>query len=341
MKKNNTINFIKKLLIGLHLSDDKYIISSNYTGLANRMEALALSLAYNEIYGYKMVVDWPECKHLTINRANYGKYSILDKILGEKIRDPSETDFHSLAKKKILIQRGTYGGPQSLLDSLFLPTAKLYDIDDEYRTIISNTFEPHNRPVVGVHIRGGDFQKNNSDTYDATQKRHLCTPIWWYSHIMDMISKSTPNVHFFICGNSDCSKDIAFLSERYPVIQAPKLGTFGGHSGGHSADTDPVLDLFSLACCPLIIGTPMSTFTHYAANALGSPSTLIIPFPITHKNNPRAMRCNLFGKRAPTWFSVCKDVPVTSDDLDISTLTSDYLQNLSTTDLLPAFTWKK
>ncbi len=341
MKENNTIGLIKKILSGLHLNDDKYIISSNYTGLANRMEALALSLAYNEIYGYQMIVDWPECKHLIVNGAKHDKYSILDKILGKKIRDPSEEDFHSLAKKKILIQRGTYGGPQSLLDSLFLPTARLYDIDGEYRTIINSTFKPHNRPVAGVHIRGGDFQKNNSDTYDATQNRHLCTPIWWYRHIMDMISKSIPDVHFFICGNSDCSEDISSLSKDYPVIQAPKLGTFNGHSEGHAADTDPILDLFSLACCPMILGTPMSTFTHYAANALGSPSTLITPFPITHKKNPTAMRCNLFGKRAPVWFDVCKKGPAASADLDISALTSDYLDSLSTTDLLPSFTWKK
>jgi hypothetical protein len=45
-----------------------------------------------------------------------------------------------------------------------------------------------------------------------------------------------------------------------------------------------VADLFALACCPTILATPISGYSHWAANALGCSGVV-----------------RLYGRRLPVW----------------------------------------
>jgi len=62
-----------------------------------------------------------------------------------------------------------------------------------------------------------------------------------------------------------------------------------------------VADLFALACCPVILATPISGYSHWAANALGRPSTCIVPLPGATRDKPSKGIVNLYGRRLPRW----------------------------------------
>ena len=69
----------------------------------------------------------------------------------------------------------------------------------------------------------------------------------------------------------------------------------------HQSASHPVADLFALACCSVILGTPGSTFTHFAANALGGPSVCLLPPLRTERTRPAIVRLESHGWRAMKW----------------------------------------
>jgi hypothetical protein len=64
---------------------------------------------------------------------------------------------------------------------------------------------------------------------------------------------------------------------------------------------NPLADLFALACCPVILATPVSGYSHWAANALGAPSDCIVPLPGAMRADPRCGLVRLYGARLPRW----------------------------------------
>jgi hypothetical protein len=78
----------------------------------------------------------------------------------------------------------------------------------------------------------------------------------------------------------------------------------------------PADDLFALACCSVILATPMSSFSHWAANVLGAPSTAIIPADGATAAQPGWRALRLAGQRLRAWNRESKsDAPPDAGDL--------------------------
>lgn len=76
---------------------------------------------------------------------------------------------------------------------------------------------------------------------------------------------------------------------------------YGYKGPDHDSRVNPVADLFALACCPVMLATPMSGYSHWAANALGIPAVCIIPRAGATLDNPLMGSLRLYGKRLPAW----------------------------------------
>ena len=69
-------------------------------------------------------------------------------------------------------------------------------------------------------------------------------------------------------------------------------------SAGH-----PALDLFALAACTVLIATPNSSFSHFAANALGPAASVLLPPARTVAEAPEAGYLRIHGERLPLFVS--------------------------------------
>lgn len=255
-----------------------------------------------------MQIDWKEAEWLNVIGVRKKKYTLWDRLCGKKVIHPSEEEFNRLGRHRCLVQRGTFGGPEKILDRLFLPTARRIRVHPKIRTEIINLFETQKDLTVGVHIRRGDFkQLPNGERYDIHSSRHPQVPLWWYQYAMHEVVQRFSSVRFFLCHNGLEHDEHSLLKRNWDLLEMPRDGLYGRIGDGHFSKTNPVADLFALACCPIIISTPMSTFCHYAANALGSPSLSIVPTPLTSKDSPGYAFCRLYGKRAPTWVKVVRE----------------------------------
>ncbi|MBF0146794.1 MAG: hypothetical protein HQL84_05105 [Magnetococcales bacterium] len=284
----------------------KRIISTQYTGLCNRLEGLALCFAFQELFGHQVCLDWPDIAGLEVAGARRWKYTLLDKWMGYKVRDPDAATFHRLGRHRVLIQRGTTGGDQGILERLYRPTmARLRLHPDGRKGLRSHLSRIGNAMLVGVHIRRGDFLGGEEDHYDIHASRHPRVPLWWYIHAMEQVRQRFGHVVFLLSHNSPDGAEEGVLRERFKLLPSLADGRYNAN-GGHAATTNPVIDLFALACCPVIITTPMSTFSHFAANVLGPPSLAIQPLPVMHRAAPGLGITCLFGQRSPAWFSSLK-----------------------------------
>lgn len=285
----------------------KRVISTKYIGLCNRLEGLTLCFAFEKMFGHQVCLDWPETTTLKVEGARTWNYNLLDKILGKKVRDPDGVIFQQLGRHRVLIQRGTTGGDPVMLDQMYLPTmARLRLYPKERSRLQTHLGSIGNALLVGVHIRRGDFQEDHSDHYSIHSKRHPRLPLWWYIHAMEQVQRRFGTVVFLLCHNNLDREEERQLRGRFQVLPSLADGRYNA-DGGHSSTTNPVLDLFALACCPVIITTPMSTFSHFAANVIGPPSLAIQPLPVMHQHSPGLGTTYLFGKRSPAWFSSLRE----------------------------------
>ncbi|MBF0108335.1 MAG: hypothetical protein HQL76_04075 [Magnetococcales bacterium] len=281
----------------------KRIISTQYTGLCNRLEGLALCFAFHELFGHQVCLDWPDIEGLEVAGARRWRYTPMDKLFGRKVRDPDGTTFHRLGRHRVLIQRGTTGGDQGVLDRVYLPTMARLRLNAAGREQLRRHLgRSDGAMLVGVHIRRGDFHGEEGDGYDIHATRHPRVPLWWYIHAMEQVRSRFGHVVFLLSHNNLEPGEEGRLRERFAVLPSLADGSYNAH-GGHAAATNPVLDLFGLACCPVIITTPMSTFSHFAANVLGSPSLAIQPLPVMQRTAPGLGITTIHGHRAPAWFA--------------------------------------
>jgi hypothetical protein len=132
---------------------------------------------------------------------------------------------------------------------------------------------------------------------------------------MAAIKRAQPDMVFFLSGTGDPST--------LPELQAFETITLNlashYHYKGedHGSKVNPVADLFALACCPVILATPVSGYSHWAANALGPPSDCIVPLPGATREDPRRALVRLYGARLPRWSATARNgtdsVPLSAD----------------------------
>jgi hypothetical protein len=297
----------------------KRVFITEYVGLSTRLEALAMAFLISEYFGHEVCIDWHELDALNVVGARRRGRGLLGRIDSLKLRNYSAASFHAVARHRNVVLR-THEGPRHLLDKLYLPTARRVKLRPDLIETIRATFAPYaGRPLVGVHIRRGDFPLVSNETFDVNATEWPAVPDWWYTHVMALIRRAIPDVAFFVACTGSLA-DYPFLKE-FDMFDLPTAFTYGYKGPSHMALRHPAADLFALACCRVVIGTPCSTFSHYAADMLGEPSTLLLP-PATkmQREAPSFCRLDLYGRGAFDYYTACRTGQGLEAVLDTGTL---------------------
>ncbi len=278
----------------------KKVFISNFAGLANRLETLVLAAMIEDQHGHRIVLDWPEGDSLRVAGTDAGRLMPWHRLGARKIRDFSFQDLASFGRYSRIILRATYG-PEEMQHRYLMPTAaRLRPHRSALATVREALGRIASRNVVGVHIRHGDFQLAGADTYDARTLRHPAAPLWWYEHVMAMFARRDAKVCFLLCFSGDASH-ILPLREKFDVVMLPKSIDYQPMQAGHVSTGHPVIDLFGLACCSILIASPTSSFSHWAANMLGPEATSMIPPPVARRANPDVNAVRLRGRILRDW----------------------------------------
>ena len=284
----------------------KRVFVTEYVGLSTRLEALAMAFMISERYGHEVCVDWHELDALNIVGARRRGRGLTGRIDSHKLRHYSAEALHRVASHRNVVLR-THEGPRHLLEPLYLPTAKRVKLRPDLVEVIRDTFAPYaGRPLVGVHIRRGDFPLVDGPTFDVNATEWPAVPDWWYAHVMEAIEARLPDVAFFVSCTGSLD-DYPALVNRFDVFDLPTGFPYGYKGPSHAARRHPAADLFALGCCNVVVATPCSTFSHYAADMLGDPAALLVPpaTPIS-RAAPAFARLDLHGRGAFDYYAACR-----------------------------------
>ena len=288
-----------------------------FVGITNRLETLPLAFAIRKAYGHDIILDWHELDSFSVDDTRRGKVRLLARIGALRVRNCDEALFASLRDKKIILR--SLDGPADRLDPIYLEVAAKIHLNtrlaDEIRAMFAAT---RGRPVVGVHIRHGDYVIADETVYDAAATEWPAVPIWWYEKAMAAIVKKRNDVCFFLSSTGDPAVYTA-LHKNFDVITLGVASPYGYKGSDHESKVNPVADLFALACCPVMLATPISGYSHWAANVLGGPTTCIVPLPGATRDHPLKGVVRLHGSRLPRWRAAGRegtDTVEVSDDFE-------------------------
>lgn len=284
----------------------KKVFITEYVGLSSRLEALAMAFMISEYFGHEVCLDWHELDALHVVGAHKRGRGLLGRVNSLKLKGDISRDFYRIPDYTNVNVR-TCHGPDHLLRNLYLPTAKRVKLRPDLIAVIRDTFSRYkDRPLVGVHIRRGDFPIISPDMFDVNAFEWPAVPDWWYEHVMKKIQEAVPDVAFFV----SCSGSLdAFpnLQKNFDIFDMPAASPYAYKEAGHASARHPAVDLFALGCCDTIIGSPCSTFTHYAANMLGRPTQILVP--PAHKifqAQPEFSKVALHGRGDADWLTACR-----------------------------------
>jgi hypothetical protein len=282
---------------------------SDFTGLCNRLEALAFAYVIRDHYGHEIVLDWPELASFRVEGTRRGPLRPWHRLNSIKLRDCDAATFQSLGRYRNIVLRGLTGAPVPEVARAALKVAGDLRLAPHLARAVHELFLPAqkaNRNVVGVHLRRGDFQGADSPVYDTTQK-YPAVPDWWFRWAMEQLRATRPGTIFYIAGTGDPSA-LPWLADFDCLhLRTPSPYRYKGPT--HASATDPAAELFALACCPALLATPASSFSHWAANILGSPSQVFFPPPMTRQESPGMVqlnkRCQVFAE----WVAATRTAP--------------------------------
>lgn len=271
-----------------------------FVGISNRLEALPYAFAIRRAYGHDIVLDWRELDSFSVDDTTRGKVGLLARLGAVRVRDAdAERLFGTLRGRKIILR--ALEGPDDKLLPVYLETARRLRLAPHLADAIRRTFaRRQGRPVVGVHIRQGDYALVSDERYEISGQAWPAVPVWWYCQQMERIQAQQPDVCFFL----SCTGDPAAfreLHDNFDVFTLDVDSHYHYKGDDHHSTVNPVADLFALACCPVILATPISGYSHWAANALGAPSDCIVPLPGATRDDPRAGLVQLYGQRMTRW----------------------------------------
>lgn len=269
-----------------------------FVGISNRFETLPLAFALRQAYGHEIILDWHELDSFSVADTRRGRVGLMARIGAQRVRHCDAELFAGLAGKKIILR--SLDGPADKLDPIYLETAARIRLGPELsQAVIACFAKLQGRPVVGVHIRQGDYRLADAEAYDISPEWPAVPP-WWYEQMMAAIVARQPDVCFYLSGNGDPAA-LRKLFARFEVLSLELPSPYHYKGEDHRSEAHPVGDLFALACCPLLLATPLSGYSHWAANALGPPSLCLVPMPGATRAEPRAGLVRLYGQRLPRW----------------------------------------
>jgi hypothetical protein len=284
-----------------------------FVGISNRLETLPLAFAIRKAYGHDIILDWHELDSFSVADTARGKVRVLAKLGALRVHNCDRALFDTLGGRKIILR--SLNGPGELLDPIYLDVARKVKLAPELARDIAETFARfRGRPVVGVHIRHGDYELENEDVY-RVDREWPAVPTWWYALTMQAIKRVQPDLVFFLSGTGDPSAHSELQGFETITLN---LGSHYYYKGeGHGSRVNPIADLFALACCPVILATPLSGYSHWAANALGQPSDCIVPLPGATREDPRRALVRMHGARLPRWRATARNgtdsLPLSAD----------------------------
>ncbi|ABB32568.1 hypothetical protein GeomeDRAFT_1897 [Geobacter metallireducens RCH3] len=272
---------------------------NEFVGISNRLETLPLAFAIRQAYGHDIILDWHELDSFSVEGTRRGKVRALTKLGAVRVRNCDEEMFGRLAGRKIILR--SLDGPSELLDPIYLDVARKVRLNPSLATQIRSFFgRTSGRPVVGVHIRHGDFQVVDPDRYENTATEWPAVPLWWYERAMAAIQARQKDTVFFLAGTGD-PDTYTELHRNFDVATLDVVSHYDYKGPDHDSRVNPVADLFALACCPLMLATPISGYSHWAANALGGPTDCIVPLPGATRDEPFMGVLRIYGSRLPRW----------------------------------------
>ncbi len=270
-----------------------------FVGITNRLETLPLAFAIRKAYGHEIILDWHELDSFSVDDTRRGKVRLLARLGAMRIRNCDEAIFAGLKDKKIILR--SLDGPTDILDPIYLETASRIHLNPALASAIRAMFAPvQDRPVIGVHIRHGDYIVTDENVYDITDVEWPAVPVWWYEKTMAAIAAKQKDVCFFLSSTGDPAA-YTVLHRNFDVLTLDTHSPYTYKGPDHESRVNPVADLFALACCPVMLATPISGYSHWAANVLGGPTTCIVPLPGATPDNPKCGRVELYGRRLPLW----------------------------------------
>ena len=283
-------------MIALNRKPKLYI--DEFVGISNRLETLPLAFAIRAAFGHEIVLDWHELDSFSVSDTSRGRVRLLARIGAMRVRNCDRTLFDSLGGKKIILR--SLNGPAELLDPIYLATARRLGLAPHLREAIKTCFgRLQGRPLVGVHVRHGDFQLVDENTY-RNDVEWPAVPVWWYAETMRAIKKVQPDVVFFLSATGD-PRALAELHDGFEVVSLDAPSHYAYKGSDHDSVVNPVADIFALACCPVLLATPISGYSHWAANALGMATDCLLPLPGATRDNPLRGLTRMYGARLPSW----------------------------------------
>lgn len=296
---------------------NRRVYIEEYIGLANRFETLNLAFAIQQAHGHEIWLDWPELDALSVSGTHAGRPGWWRRYRALRVRQCSPEQFIALHDQPTILLRTYLGGAEAALDALFATTlARIHIrrwVADEVRAVLGAA---EDRPIVGLHLRRGDFALSEQDRFDATTLRHPAVPLWWYQHAMTRLMERDPRTMFYVSA-SGTGDELRQLTDRFPILTARTRDSYHQPGTDHIAQFHPVVDLFALACCSIVLGTPVSSFTHYAANLLGPPAQCLLPALQTSRDAPVVCQLDARGARHARWGEWCRSgarhVPLSAD----------------------------
>lgn len=272
-----------------------------FVGITNRLETLPLAFAIQKEYGHDIILDWRELDSFSVDGTRRGKVTLLAKLGAVRVRNCDEALFSRCDGKKVLLR--SLDGPPERLDPIYMDVAARVHLKEHLATEVRTMFAAvSGRPVVGVHIRHGDFRQADTLVYTIDPPEWPAVPVWWYEQAMAALVRKNKDICFFLSCTGDPDSH-GTLTKNFDVITVPVQSHYGYKNRGteHPSTVNPLADLFALACCPAVLATPVSGYSHWAANVLGIPAVCIVPLPGASEQNPLMGAVRLYGCRLPRW----------------------------------------
>lgn len=270
-----------------------------FVGITNRLETLPLAFALKKAYGHSITLNWYEMDSFSVDETQTGKIGFWQKLGAERVRECDAQKFKDLQYRNLVLR--SLDGPSDLLNPIYMEVARKIHLAPHLAKAIKASFAPYlQRPVVGVHVRHGDYHLENPDLYVVTGVEWPAIPIWWYEKVMEKIVAQQPDVCFLLSSTGD-PNSYPTLRNNFDVFTLDAPSPYGYKGADHHSVVNPVADLFALACTPVMLATPISGYSHWAANVLGAATTCIVPMESATAENVLSGRVNLYGKRLPVW----------------------------------------
>jgi hypothetical protein len=305
---------------------------TNFAGLGNRLEALTLARALQDAYGGQILLDWPELDALRVPFARFGRLPLFGRWRARRVRNCDEAQFAALREESSILLRGLHGPPDRMR-ALYLRTMSDLRLRPDLKDAVERMFRSVGaRPVVGVHLRRGDFAASTGD-YDTTTSTPAL-PMDWVEAALHRCLEFWRGCVFFVSATGP-QEDYARLGRNFDLLQVPVKNPYAPKWEGHSALAHPVADLFALACCEVVVATPLSSFSHVACNALGPASICLVPPQRMQAGETALCRLDMYGQLLADWVRAFRE------STTFSPLTSDGLQERrcprALTDWIPVF----